>query len=191
LRRFDGRRKAETLTPLTGTLRNVETLKVVAGQSVLQGYVKTPEKGFAELIWNAFDANSHRVRVLRSDNGLSGVDEIQVIDDGEGMNHERASIAFSRIGDSWKRPGQQTTLNRTVHGKHGRGRYSAFGIGSSVRWLSFSQAVEGGKIDGITVTGNRTDLTKFEVDAFPRVDEDEGTTVTIAQITPEAVKALD
>jgi hypothetical protein len=166
------------------------TLNVGAGQSVLKSYVRTPVRGLSELIWNAFDADAKNVQVLRSENALEGLEEILVVDDGEGMNFERATRAFGRVGDSWKRPGMQTASKRPLHGSQGRGRYSAFALGAEVRWVSISEAVEGG-LAGVSVRGRSDALDTFEVDKHIRVDEPSGTVVTLGQIHPAAVKVLD
>ncbi|WP_418345768.1 ATP-binding protein [Rhodococcus pyridinivorans] len=66
-------------------------------------------------------------------NSLGGLGLIHVEDNGNGMNRQRAEQAFSRVGDSWKSmPGTKSESGRPVHGKHGRGRYTAFSIGAVV-----------------------------------------------------------
>jgi len=170
------------------------TVKVQAGQSILEGYVKKPSVGLSELIWNAFDEDAHLVTITCGYNDLQGLDEITVTDDGNGMNLERAERAFSRVGDSWKlMPGTRTESGkRVVHGRHGRGRYAAFALGNVVRWVSTAERV-GGALGVVHVTGRRTSLDSFDIvatDVEPETRQT-GTVVSVNQVTPEAVKGFD
>ena len=170
------------------------TVKVQAGQSILEGYVKKPSTGLTELIWNAFDEDAHHVSVTCEYNDLGGIEQIAVTDDGNGMHRETAAHAFSRVGDSWKlMPGTRSESGeRIVHGRHGRGRYAAFALGNVVRWVSTSERVEGG-LGVVQVTGNRSSLDTFDIEAFG-ADPDgtnSGTVVTVHQLGPAAVSSFD
>lgn len=170
------------------------TVKVQAGQSILEGYVKKPSAGLAELIWNAFDEDAHLVTVTCEYNALHGLEEIVITDDGNGMNRERAELAFSRVGDSWKlMPGTKSDSGeRVVHGRHGRGRYAAFALGDTVRWVSTAERVEGG-LGVVQVTGKRSSLDTFDIttsDVHSGVT-DTGTVVTVYQVTPSAISSFD
>lgn len=170
------------------------TVKVQAGQSILEGYVKKPAAGLTELIWNAFDEDAHLVTVTCEYNDLGGIEQIAVTDDGNGMNRERAERAFSRVGDSWKlMPGTKSgSGERVVHGRHGRGRYTAFALGNLVRWVSTSERVVGG-LGVVQVTGNRSSLDTFDIEASdvdPGVTA-AGTVVTVHQLAPAAVSSFD
>lgn len=176
------------------TMDLMTTVKVQAGQSILEGYVKRPSAGLTELIWNAFDEDAHLVTITCGYNPLGGLDEIVVSDDGNGMNRERAEQAFSRVGDSWKlMPGTTSDSgSRVVHGRHGRGRYAAFGLGGTVRWVSTAERVEGG-LGAIQVTGRRSSLDSFDIvslDSEP-LPVETGTVVTAIDVTPEAIKSFD
>src|SRR5690349_1180923 len=110
---------------------------------MLEGYVKKPTVGLCELVWNAFDEDANTVDIGIDTNALGGIGQIVVQDDGNGMTLERASSSFATVGDSWKRmPGTLSPGKRPVHGRHGRGRYAAFGLGGSVRWTSTALAVD-------------------------------------------------
>lgn len=170
------------------------TVKVQAGQSILEGYVKRPSVGLTELIWNAFDEDAHLVTITCGYNDLQGLEEITVTDDGNGMNLQRAEQAFSRVGDSWKlMPGTRSDGGeRVVHGRHGRGRYAAFSLGNVVRWVSTAERIEGG-LGTVQVTGRRASLDSFDLVTF---DPEPGTTqtgtvVSISQVTPEAAGNFD
>lgn len=140
------------------------TVKVQAGQSILEGYVRKPSVGLAELIWNAFDEEATSVAITCTYNDLGGLEEIVVTDDGNGMNVERAERSFSRVGDSWKlMPGTRSPAGkRPVHGRHGRGRYAAFSLGNLVHWVSTAEKVEGG-LGTVRISGRRSALDSFDI----------------------------
>ncbi|WP_170201257.1 ATP-binding protein [Actinocorallia herbida] len=153
--------------------------KVQAGQSILEGYVRKPSVGLAELIWNAFDEDATTVTIACDYNDLGGLEEIVVSDNGNGMNLERAERAFSRVGDSWKLvSGTQSPAGRPVHGRHGRGRFAAFSLGNLVQWVSTAEQVQGG-FATVHIDGRRTSLDSFDINAGPAESEETGTTVTI------------
>lgn len=168
------------------------TVKVQAGQSILESYIKKPSVGLTELIWNAFDEDAKLVTVTCEYNDLHGLEEIVVTDDGNGMNAERAESAFSYVGDSWKlMPGTKSDSGeRVVHGRHGRGRYAAFALGNVVQWSSTAKSVEGG-LGLVTVTGRRTSLDSFDITSGKAIGTETGTTVTISQASDDAVAVFD
>jgi hypothetical protein len=168
------------------------SIHVSAGKSLLEGYVKTPPVGICELIWNAFDADARSVSVEFDRGPLGGIDGVLVIDDGLGMNLERAELAFSHVGDSWKlAPGTTSDSGRPVHGKYGRGRYAAFSLGDLVRWRSTAEQIEDGGVATIEVKGTHSDLSRFDIEVADSVDAARGTIVEIREITPEAAASFE
>lgn len=166
-------------------------IQVQAGASLLEGYTKKPPTGLCELVWNAFDADAHTVDVSIENSSLGGLDTIKVTDDGLGMTVEQANKAFSQVGDSWKRmPGTTTDSGRPVHGKYGRGRYSAFSLGDFVTWTSTARSVPG-KWESLTVTGHRNHLQYFDIMPIEPQGDASGTEVTVHNITDDAQKAFD
>lgn len=94
----------------------------------------TPLTAITELIWNGLDADAMQVRVVLVENGLTGIEEIRVEDDGHGMTHERAVEGFESLGGSWKRLAARSPGGRALHGREGRGRFRAAGLGPLVSW---------------------------------------------------------
>ncbi|WP_375385780.1 ATP-binding protein [uncultured Microbacterium sp.] len=168
------------------------SIQVSAGKSLLEGYMKTPPVGLCELVWNAFDEDAKLVTISVERGPLGGIEGVRVVDDGKGMNRERAESAFSHVGDSWKlAPGTTSANGRPVHGKYGRGRYAAFSIGSLVRWVSTSKATAGAQLASIEVKGSRSQLDRFDIDDLDLVQSETGTAVEILSVTSEAIAALD
>ena len=61
-----------------------------------------PSVGVAELVWNALDADAHRIEVWLHEAPLGGVGVVEVRDDGTGIDVTRLDDAFQGLGGSWK-----------------------------------------------------------------------------------------
>jgi len=142
-----------------------------------------PLFALAELIWNAFDADAHEVRVTVKDNALGGVDEIAIQDDGHGVTHSEAETAFGYLGGSWKKKAGRTIgEKRVLHGKEGKGRFKAFALGNEVTWTTVFQA-NGSPVE-FRILGSRSNLKKFTIEAPTALEAGRtGTIVTISQIS--------
>ena len=142
-----------------------------------------PLFALAEIIWNAFDADAHEVRVAVKENGLGGVDEITVQDDGHGLPHAEAEFAFGYLGGSWKKKAGRTAgEKRILHGKEGKGRFKAFALGNEVTWKTVFQSNEGPQ--EFRIAGNRSNLKKFTIETPTLLEAGRtGTVVTITEIS--------
>lgn len=142
----------------------MKRINVGAGDSLLAGYLRTPAVGLCELAWNAFDEDASHVTISIVDNDLGSLDSVIVEDDGTGMDVMTVTREFAKVGDSSKATslGRNSPGGRPVHGRLGRGRYSAFSIGGLVSWESTSAAVKG--LSSVRVRGNRDDLKGFDVE---------------------------
>src|SRR5665647_1889931 len=114
-----------------GTMRPMGRYEVKAGEGLLEGYVRNAPTGLCELIWNAFDEDAENVEVSIEYTPMQAIDHVLISDDGNGMSMDAAMRGFLNVGDSWKAmPGTTSEVKkRPVHGKYGRGRYTAFSIG--------------------------------------------------------------
>ena len=94
-----------------------------------------PVAALAELIWNSLDADATEVKISLKDDGLGGLSQIVVRDNGVGIPHPEAPTLFRYLGGSWKKHAARTKLyNRELHGQEGRGRFKAFALGSVADW---------------------------------------------------------
>lgn len=93
-----------------------------------------PITGLIELIWNALDADADEVKVEFGRNTLDGIEEIRVVDNGHGMTQQEVVDGFGRLGGSWKRTTRRSKGGRALHGRDGRGRFLAAGLGGRLRW---------------------------------------------------------
>ena len=86
----------------------------------------------AELIANSYDADATKVDVNLIDNDAGK--EIQVIDDGVGMDFDEINDHFLRIGRNRREEGSGTSPSgkRKVTGRKGLGKLALFGIGDVI-----------------------------------------------------------
>lgn len=166
--------------------------EVVAGETLLAGYVRTPLVGLTELIWNAFDEDAVNVRVSYEQNALGAIDRVHVDDDGTGMTPEGAQRAFKFVGDSWKRQkGVKTQRDgRAVNGRQGRGRYTAFSLGEAVTWTTVADSDIHDDRLRTKISGFRDTLKRFELSEPESTTEPLGTHVTAINPTPLAQRDL-
>lgn len=172
-------------------MRDMGRYEVRPGEGLLESYVRKPPIGLCELIWNAFDEDAEQVTISLDHTALGAIDHIYVEDDGNGMSVDAAMRGFLSVGDSWKAMPGTTSDNkgRPVHGKFGRGRYTAFSLGQLAQWHSVVE--ESGESKGVTVKGSASDLTHFDIDEAQPALEGHGTLVSITAPHPEAQEAFD
>ena len=103
-----------------------------------------PLSAIEELVWNALDADAREVKVDLVTNPLGGIDAIRVSDDGSGIDLLRTEETFGSLGGSWKNADGTSTVayHRRLHGRHGRGRFKAFALGTRVEWRTTMKAGE-------------------------------------------------
>ncbi len=140
-----------------------------------------PLTGIIELIWNSLDADAEEVRVEFGRNELDGISEIRVADDGHGMTPEEAVDGFRRLGGSWKHlAGTTKTKGRALHGRDGRGRFRAAGLGRRIRWRTVAlDSDDDSRRLRTRIEMRLADLIHGEVSDPEPTDEPTGTTVLI------------
>ncbi|MCX8064071.1 MAG: ATP-binding protein [Candidatus Hydrogenedentes bacterium] len=119
-----------------------------------------PINAIVELIWNALDAEATIVRVNFIENELTGLEYIEITDNGHGLKYEEAIVSFSSLGGSWKKEKTITPREkRILHGKYGKGRFRAFSLGNSVTWES--KYFEGDNLLSYKILASGNNLTEF------------------------------
>ncbi len=126
-----------------------------------------PLSAIEELVWNALDADAREVKVDLVQNPLGAVDAIRVTDDGSGIDILRAEETFGSLGGSWKLADATATAvyARRLHGRHGRGRFKAFALGTQVEWRTTMKAGEG--IISYTIAGDAAEPGLFRLTSAP------------------------
>lgn len=89
----------------------------------------------SELIWNSLDADATNIEIDYKTNNLS-VTQIQIKDDGHGMDFQTAETAFESLGGSNKKNRTRSPGDRVLHGKEGKGRLKAFALGHLITFKS-------------------------------------------------------
>lgn len=159
--------------------------QIRTGRDALGDYLKvSPLDAVAELVWNALDAEADEISIDieytgMGDDDIRYVGQVTVVDNGHGMDHERARSAFLSLGDSWKKGLNGRTVNRkrALHGKKGRGRFFAYGIGSHVRWTSVAATPDGNML--VEVVGEEHRMEGFSISDPEPTTEPTGTRVTV------------
>lgn len=137
----------------------------------------TPIQAVAELVWNALDADATRVDI-GVDVGDLGMRSISVKDNGHGFTREEAEERFGKVGGSWKRHGVRSkTLGRILHGKEGKGRFRALGLGRIAEWnIRFRQD---DRLMSFRMTLTRDDLVHVHITEAKEVEASLGTGVEV------------
>jgi hypothetical protein len=156
----------------------------------------SPLAAIEELVWNALDADAREVKIDLIQNALGAVEAIRISDDGAGVDVDRIDSTFGGLGGSWKRGRAMTVaLKRRLHGRHGRGRFKAFSLGSHVEWRTTRAAVASGgagssQLSSYVISGD------LETPGLFRIEEVNsgfatGTEVYITNVRPIADSLTD
>ena len=141
-----------------------------------------PIAAVEELVWNALDADAREVKVDLITNPLGAVEAVRVSDDGTGIDAEKADATFGSLGGSWKRTATQTEFGgRRLHGRHGRGRFKAFALGTHVEWRTTIRK-EGGGLGSYVLSGDLSTPGVFDLDESAKPGPATGTEVNITNI---------
>jgi hypothetical protein len=159
-------------------------LSLAAKQDYLEKVANTrdPIKALSEFVWNALDADATRINIEFALNGLGGIQEIIIRDNGMGISRAGAERDFGNLGASWKRTSHRTpNLQRALHGKEGRGRLRFYSLAEKGCWRSIYR--EHGKLWELTIEIASGALEKCGVsDASPSAGAETGTVVELAPL---------
>lgn len=161
----------------------MQTLELQVEQDHVESLAKvqTPIVAIEELVWNGLDADATQVDVRLEFGPMDGLSKISISDNGFGIPLTDCERAFAHLGGSAKSHVRMTPAGRIPHGKSGKGRFRAFGIGNVVVWTSRYKA--DGEVRQFTVRGRRNSLKSFRVAEERKVKGDRtGVNVTISEI---------
>lgn len=171
----------------------MEHMDVGAGDQLLKGYIRTPQTGLCELTWNGFDSDADTVSITATRDEAGALETVVIEDNGSGMDLLQVRAEFARVGESWKSGShRRSRRGRPIHGRHGRGRYTAFSIGSRVEWESTSKVGETDRLTTVFVRFDRNQLKGVDFDQYHTATQGApGTKVTISGITKAGQQAFD
>ena len=151
----------------------------------------SPIAAIEELVWNALDADAREVKIDIIQNALGAVEAVRVSDDGAGIDVDRIDSTFGGLGGSWKKDRATTIgLRRRLHGRHGRGRFKAFALGTHVEWRTTRADVSGGAnasspLTSYVVSGDLQEPGLFRIEDAP-AGFATGTEVYVTNVRPTA-----
>ena len=150
-----------------------------------------PISAVEELVWNALDADAREVKVDLITNPLGAVEAVRVSDDGTGIDAEKADATFGSLGGSWKRSATQTeSAGRRLHGRHGRGRFKAFALGTHVEWRTTTRG-ERGALVSYVLSGDLSTPGVFDLDEVAKAGPATGTEVFVTGVHANAEVLAD
>lgn len=145
--------------------------------SHLQGLTRTLMTGVIEMIWNAIDADATTVEVELLRTEIGGIHGIVVRDDGHGITPQVAAEQFAKLGGSWKAATAKSPGGRSLHGRHGQGRFRPFRSGGVATWTTVADTAEGRQRTRIKI--GATDLRDCEVEDPEATEAATGTQVAL------------
>lgn len=147
----------------------------------------------SELIWNSLDADSTIINVAYKKNKLTRIENLEVIDNGLGIEYYRAQDVFGRLGGSDKKLNTTSPNGRQYHGKEGKGRYKALALGDFVTFTSTFKNADSLKEFSITIDRNNLTHSAFsDLKTLPKEFNQTGFRVNIQNIIQEtANQAID
>jgi hypothetical protein len=89
-----------------------------------------PIRAIFELVWNGLDANCSTVKIKTYHNGLNGLECIEVVDDGEGIDIKNIGNNFEKFNESSKKN------DDNKHGSHGKGRLAFHKLCGNAIWYT-------------------------------------------------------
>ena len=141
----------------------------------------SPLSAIEELVWNALDADAREVKIDLITNALGGVEAVRVTDDGTGIDLLNADHTFGNLGGSWKRDGKGTAVDgRRLHGRHGRGRFRAFALGTHVEWRTTTHV--GNDVLAYTLSGEADRPGVFSLEETKSESRATGTEVYVENV---------
>jgi len=149
------------------------------GQSVLSQLEKlTPSKALGEYVWNALDAGATNIHINSVPNGMSGLEEISISDNGTGVDYNDLDQTFGRFLDSQKKL-KKTPVTR---GRKGKGRFSFVKFSDKAEWSTWNNSGDKYSLELIS-----THLDEYSVSPLlPDENTTSGTKVTFTHInSPE------
>lgn len=142
-----------------------------------------PIVAITELIWNGLDEDAEEITVELHRTPLGKVDAVRIADNGSGIPRTHATTAFGKLGASWKLHASRTKRRkRSLHGKTGKGRFSAFSLGECATWTTRYEEAGKGVLQ-YAIRGDTADWGAFSIGDPEPTTAGAGTDVHISEIS--------
>ncbi|MGH1462751.1 MAG: ATP-binding protein [Neptuniibacter sp.] len=89
-----------------------------------------PSQSIFELVWNGLDADASSITISMIFNEMDGLEAIEIIDDGDGIDIDNLKNSFAKFNESTKKD------NDDKHGSHGKGRLAFHRVCASASWYT-------------------------------------------------------
>jgi len=145
------------------------------------------ERALRELVDNAWDAESHDVRI-----SLPAVltdEPVVVSDDGHGMKEQEVRQEYLKIASPrFSRKGERTpNLDRSVKGRRGVGKFSGLTLGDEMEIVTCAQGVKTTLViskEQLLEAGLDIEEVELPISVAPCEPNCHGTTITIRKLNP-------
>lgn len=159
----------------------------VSNQSVESSGITNDYKvAINEFIWNGFEANAHKISVNIIENELSGINELVIRDDGDGINYDELNETFGTFLASKKRYRYLKAKSKVNKGK---GRFSFAAFAGDVEWNTIYR--DGNELKSYTISvssGSKNDVDYSKPEKVSGVST--GTEVIFRNITALTLEDL-
>lgn len=89
-----------------------------------------PSNTIFELVWNGLDANALSVKICTTFNEMGGLESVEVLDTGDGIDLTNLKNSFEKFNESTKKNDDDK------HGSHGKGRLAFHKVCGSASWYT-------------------------------------------------------
>jgi len=150
-------------------------------QKVLKNY--NEKQAIAEYIWNGFDANADTIRIDYVANALGLLENLDIADNGYGINFDRLQQKFDPFFESEKSLQIMAPKHTSkMHGRNGVGRLTFFTFAHNAVWRTTYQAEQGFQYGEIHISTGGLNSYTHDFTATPGADGITGTTVSFANL---------
>lgn len=141
----------------------------------------TPLKSLVEYIWNGFDAKATNINIICKLNELETIYEINVSDNGYGINKKDLDKKFTPFFQSQKEINPDEEREKSaIHGKNGIGRLTFFKFAQKAIWTTVYE--ECGKKYKYNIEIEKNNLEDYNPSEIIETEDDIGTSVTFIGI---------
>lgn len=151
----------------------------VNNQSVeTSGITKDYKEALCEYVWNGFEANATHVELTFTENELGGISQVQISDNGNGIQYETLQDTFGAFLASQK---SGLSLQLKSKANKGKGRFSFLSFGTDANWSTVFSSGE--TCNEYTISLGSVNKNEYDVSDPIITNKPCGTTVTITGIS--------
>jgi len=153
------------------------------------GVTKDYKLAISEYIWNSFDAKASEIYINCKENQFGGLEILEIVDNGEGIDYENLDNTFGSFLYSEK--SNRIQGSSYIHGNKGKGRYSFIVFANTAVWETVYNSDNKSYKYSITINSYSKDF----YDASPKQELSSktvtGTKVTFSDFNTLSKAAID